>query len=130
MGKNITSLRKKGHILTWRALHWMIYKSSHVDSRWPVRDTSFPWGEYLDGELQNAANPLTIIHHRYFLCDWGYCWKKSQNLFYWLWRTEEEIAGLGDTRVCSFLLPVKAGIWGEKARYGMRRTDYKDDNYE
>lgn len=33
--------------------------------------------------------------------------------------------GLGDTRVCSFLLPVKAGIWGEKTR-----TDYRDDGDE
>ena len=28
--------------------------------------------------------------------------------------------------VCFFLLPVKVGIWGEKKRYGVRRTDCRD----
>lgn len=107
-----------------RTLHWMICASNCMLTQDGQAEVHGLLGERTwmkDQKKLQPPWPLFVTASSVWLRIWL---KWSQSLLYWLWHSEAEIDE-GTQEVCFFLLPVKVGIWGEKTRFGVRRTDYR-----
>lgn len=108
-----------------RTLHWIICASNHTLTQDGKAEAHGLLGERVWTKARRGCNPLGHYLSQPFLygCEYGWNSLKASSIDCDIVR--QKLKDEGTQEVCFFLLPVKVGIWGEKTRYGVRRTDYR-----
>lgn len=98
--KSVTSPRKKRHVLMLRTCHWVMCAGHHSRTQGGQAELLGLLGESVWMESwRRWPNPLDDFPSQPVPV-WLRTWMEwSPNLLYWLWHTEAEMEGLGDTEV-------------------------------